>query len=74
MKKLVEIIKKICASWLLNEELKQKLIDKLAKKINIPFASKQLEKETVTVIIDEVFDELNEAIQNIKEDEKNAEG
>ena len=58
MNKLVAVIKKLAVEMILNDELKNKIVANLNKKINLPMIGEETEKE----LIEGLYEAMQEAI------------
>tara|TARA_R100000808_G_C2145325_1_gene153147 strand:- start:1848 stop:2042 length:195 start_codon:yes stop_codon:yes gene_type:complete len=58
MNKLVAVIKKLAVEMILNDEMKDKIVANLNKKINLPMIGEDTEKE----LIEGLYEAMQEAI------------
>jgi len=58
MQKLVAVIKKLAVEMILNDEMKEKIVANLNKKINLPMIGEDTEKE----LIEGLYEAMQEAI------------
>ena len=58
MNKLVAVIKKLAVEMILNDEMKNKIVANLNKKINLPMIGEETEKE----LIEGLYEAMQEAI------------
>ena len=66
MNKLVAVIKKLAVEMILNDEMKDKIIISLNKKINNPLISESTEKE----LMEGLYEAMEEALKDAIEDKK----